>query len=298
MENIYSNLSNINLSFISIPIPQSLLTLHQTSGIKRAVVTACNSRYFRSCLTLITSLYKHSNTIIDKIYVFDLGLNDDEIGFLQRLSKVECITMDEILNYTHDIRTIFPDFLTPNQFAWKPYFIKHVFDFFKVQNVMWIDSGIVTFGSLKCVFKHIEKEGVWLTEETDWINYNWTHPQCINIMNATPTELQANQLIAGLTGFNINNEEAMEVLNEWYTYSTIKECVTGDHYISISPSNNPLLKGHRHDQSILAILRVRYNLPTVLKSPDLFEWRSLQDAIQNNSLFYCHHGNYIDIDLK
>ena len=94
---------------------------------------------------------------------------------------------------------------------------------------------------------------------------------------------------------NSNNEEAMEVLDEWCKYSCIKECVTGDHYINNPPSSNLLLKGHRHDQSILAILRVRYNLPTVLKSTDLFEWRSLQDAIQNNSLFYVHHGNYIEI---
>ena len=35
------------------------LILQWSDVKKNAVVTGCNSKYFRSCLTLITSLYKH-----------------------------------------------------------------------------------------------------------------------------------------------------------------------------------------------------------------------------------------------
>ena len=39
------------------------LMLKWDNNVKRnAVVTACNSKYFRSCLTLITSLFQHSDT--------------------------------------------------------------------------------------------------------------------------------------------------------------------------------------------------------------------------------------------
>ena len=48
------------------------LILQWSEVKKNAVLTACNSKYFRSCLTLITSLYKHSDNDIDTIYVFDL----------------------------------------------------------------------------------------------------------------------------------------------------------------------------------------------------------------------------------
>ena len=40
---------------------------------KNAVVTACNSKYFKACLTFITLLYKHSEKYIDVIYVLILG---------------------------------------------------------------------------------------------------------------------------------------------------------------------------------------------------------------------------------
>ena len=55
-------------------------SMHITRHIatQNVVVTACNSKYFRSCLTLITSLYTYSDSCIDTIYVFDLGLTIEE----------------------------------------------------------------------------------------------------------------------------------------------------------------------------------------------------------------------------
>ena len=84
---------------------------------KNAIVTACNSKYFKGCLTLITSLRKHSVKDIDVIYVFELGLTEDEQHVLLNLEKVEFIPMIEILQCTRDIRERFPEFLTPNMFA-------------------------------------------------------------------------------------------------------------------------------------------------------------------------------------
>ena len=102
---------------------------------KNAIVTACNSKYFKSCLTLITSLYKHQDKDIDTIYAFDLGLTEEEQHILLNLKKVEFIPMIEILNYTRNIRSKFAEFLTPNQFAWKLWFIRFVFEYIDIQNV-------------------------------------------------------------------------------------------------------------------------------------------------------------------
>jgi hypothetical protein len=76
--------------------------------------------------------------------------------------------MNEILDYTTQIRINFPDFLIPDQFAWKPWFIKYIFEHdYKIENVFWIDSGIVTFGSIHFIFEQIEKHGYWLTEDRE-----------------------------------------------------------------------------------------------------------------------------------
>ena len=37
-----------------------------------------------------------------------------------------------------------------------------------------------------------------------------------------------------------------------------------------------VLFGHRHDQTILSILRIRHKLPTLLKAWDFYEFRSLE----------------------
>ena len=59
----------------------------------------------------------------------------------------------------------FPGFLIPQQFSWKPYFtLNHS----SGGNVFWIDSGIVTFGSIEIVFQHIEQNGYFLMDDPDW----------------------------------------------------------------------------------------------------------------------------------
>ena len=45
------------------------------------------------------------------------------------------------------------------------------------------------------------------------------------------------------------------------------------------------------------MLRIRYDLPTLQKRWEFYEFRSLNNAKQNNSLFYNHHGSYEDIQL-
>ena len=57
----------------------------------------------------------------------------------------------------------------------------------------------------------------------------------------------------------------------------------------ISNGKQFVLYGHRHDQSIL---RIRHKLPTVLKTWELYEFRSLEHAQKNKSHFYNHHGGY------
>ena len=86
---------NIDSSFVVNFVDKCMNVLASTSN-KNAIITACNSKYFRSCLTLITSLYKHSDNDIDVIYVFDLGLTQEEQHILLNLKQVEFIPMTEI----------------------------------------------------------------------------------------------------------------------------------------------------------------------------------------------------------
>ena len=57
--------------------------------VNNLLVTASNSRYFDSLLTLISSIHKTSFDLVDKILVYDLGLSTNEIEKLHTLKNVE-----------------------------------------------------------------------------------------------------------------------------------------------------------------------------------------------------------------
>ena len=121
-------------------------------------------------------------------------------------------------------------------------------------------------------------------------------------MEVTDEEMEGTQLLAGLTGFNKN--KGLGILHEciWCHFCSMKGCVFGEHWLNepvpiMSNGKQFSVLGHGHDQSILSILRIRYKLPTVLKTWDFYEFRSLEHANQNNSIFYNHHGSYENIQL-
>ena len=66
-------------------------------------------------------------------------------------------------------------------------------------------------------------------------------------------------------------KQGLFILHQWCKYCLVKECVTGIHWLKepmpIMSNGKPyVVFGHRHDQTILSILRVRYNLLTVQKT--------------------------------
>ena len=52
---------------------------------KNILVTATNSPYYESLLTLISGVHKFSVDIVDKIFVYNLGLDESEIKNLNKL---------------------------------------------------------------------------------------------------------------------------------------------------------------------------------------------------------------------
>ena len=53
------------------------------------LVTATNSPYYSSLLTLISNVHKDSLEVVDRIFVFNLGLEENEINYLNTLKNVE-----------------------------------------------------------------------------------------------------------------------------------------------------------------------------------------------------------------
>ena len=56
--------------------------------------------------------------------------------------------------------------------------------------------------------------------------------------------------------------------------------------------------GFCHDQSLLSVLQATYRLCVVIKTPELYGWKSLENGQQNSSVFLCRLEYYEHIDLN
>ena len=75
----------------------------------------------------------------------------------------------------------------------------------------------------------------------------------------------------------------------------INECVQGEKWHDYGEYKGHPIKGHRHDQSILSILRSRFCTP-VQELSVYGEWRSYSHAKESNAVIYVHRRSYSNLD--
>ena len=239
------------------------------------LVTATNSPYYESLLTLISGVHKFSVDIVDKIFVYNLGLDESEIKNLNRLKNVE------VLEFPENSSELHPKFMEPKSYVYKIYCMYQSSKLGK--NVLWLDSGASPLKSIDVIYQKIEEDEIFLVGDIH-INRNYTHQDCRNCTLATENELDGKQLWAGLVGYK-SNGKYQHIFDESYKLSLIPGCLDGSQ------------ENHRHDQSILSILTHRYNCPR--QDIDIFgywtDWnRNLNNALEIGSVIFAHRRGHND----
>ena len=242
---------------------------------KNSIITATNSLYYDSLLTLISSIHKTSINIIDQIFVYNLGLSDLEINNLKRIKKVT------ILEFSDTDKNLHPKFMEPKSYVYKIYCMKQGSNF--SENILWIDSGAMLLKSCENIFDIIQKNGIFLVGDNHK-NKDYTHSDCIRIMCATEKEINDFQLWAGVVGYN--KTRYFNFINEAFKYAMIPGCLDGNQ------------ENHRHDQSILSILASRYEIDR--HNIDIYGYwtdinRNLNKAINIGSIIFAHRRGHSDI---
>ena len=238
-----------------------------------SIVTATNSLYYDSLLTLISSIHKTSMQVVDKILVYNLGLSDNEIAKLSSIKNTEVIHFSE-----NDIKS-HPKFLEPKSYVYKIHCMRDSHKY--SNNVLWIDSGAMFLQSCDSIFSTINQEHIFLVGDIHK-NYNHTHSNCRNIIEATESELNDTQLWAGLVGYKTNGKYQF-FIDQAYKYAMIPGCLDGNQ------------ENHRHDQTILSILASRYNIKK--HDIDIYGYwtdsnRTMQKAIDSGSIVFAHRRGY------
>lgn len=241
------------------------------------VITAANSPYFESLLTLISSLHKHSFDVVDSTIVYNLGLDSDEIKILNGLERVV------VREFPQEVHTYFKGYLEPKSHAYKLFCVKEAG--LLQGNILWLDAGVMALQNVKEIFDIISHEDIFLVGD-EHLNGNYTSPTCIKILNASESELQDVQLSSGILGYKTNGKY-QSLINEAFEYSKIPNCVPGD-------ENN-----HRHDQSVYSILASRYGC----KKYDIDRYgywtsisRNLQTAIEKDAVIFVHRRGHREVN--
>jgi hypothetical protein len=239
------------------------------------LVTATNSPYYESLLTLISGVHKFSVDIVDKIFVYNLGLDESEIKNLNRLKNVK------VLEFPENSSELHPKFMEPKSYVYKIYCMYQSSKLGK--NVLWLDSGASPLKSIDVIYQKIEEDEIFLVGDIH-INRNYTHQDCRNCTLATEDELDGKQLWAGLVGYK-SNGKYQHIFDESYKLSLIPGCLDGNQ------------ENHRHDQSILSILTHRHNCPR--QDIDIFgywtDWnRNLNLALELGSVIFAHRRGHND----
>lgn len=179
------------------------------------------------------------------------------------------------LAFYEERKKLFDDNRGFGYWSWKSYFIKYFLDKADNESVfLYADAGNEVLGDLTSLYDICYKDtrGVVLFENTEAGPYNgvlknihWTKSDCFNLMNLKTDEcIYGDQVNAAFILFRKTDFSTM-FFNEFFEYCKNYNIISDAP--NITENFNKNLVDHRHDQSILSLLSIKYKT-TILSSPN------------------------------
>lgn len=187
----------------------------------------------------------------------------------------------------------FPDFWNPRHFGWKIWIYNQIVREFSDRLLVYSDAGAQWLKTYPEMFEKAWKTGIcFVLDQEQNKNRFWCSEEMIAEMKVTEEELEAPQILGGIMAIRGGHEGAMEFFDRCLQYAYNPLNLRGRKLIRVLPGGQPV--GHRHDQSIMSVERVRSGMAFGHVTEDKATcMESLRRTLQNNIPIYLHRGNYL-----
>ena len=183
--------------------------------------------------------------------------------------------------------TDFPDLFDAQHYAWKLYIYQDLANNYDGM-VFYMDAGAFMCRWPSDYLRLAQENDVCVLEDEQQFNEQWCHETCVKTMKISAEELKQHQIVGGIMAFRAGVQKSKDFFNEAWKFGQQRSVIVGEKWVGIK-NGKPC--GHRHDQSILSVLSLRYNLA---KYPlhTLYCDVSLRRTFITNKYIYVHRGYF------
>lgn len=158
---------------------------------------------------------------------------------------------------------------------WKPLIILDALSKLNDGDIVgYVDSGNVIINNLSYIFDKCVEQEIVLFDNRDGssngephINNIWTKRDCFVLMKCDEPKYHTGIQVDAAYQFFRKTSKVMDFLKEYNEYCSNENIISD--LPNITQSNFDTFKDHRHDQSILSLMAIKYDIPLL---PEPSEW--------------------------
>lgn len=171
---------------------------------------------------------------------------------------------------------------------WKPYIILSIMNHLKDgDKLFYMDSSNIILQHLGNLLS--SSEDIILFENKDsnpydqvWINRDWTKRDCFILMDCDESKYWDGKQANASYQLYTKTERTLTFLNEMYNYAKNKNILTD--IPNIYGDNLSGFRDHRHDQSILSLMAIKYDIKL---RPDPSRYQIVEDVKYEQLFDHC-----------
>ncbi|KIX85617.1 hypothetical protein KG892_01615 [Vermiphilus pyriformis] len=131
------------------------------------ICTGADAPFFKELINFIGSVFKHNKNNLGDLWVYDLGLNQEQIQWLNNVEHVQVRKIEPINPYiTFPIQTTLSGKRVPGAYSFKAAALKDMSDYH--DHFFWIDAGTTFLGSLNPLYELALEQGYFFHNGSDW----------------------------------------------------------------------------------------------------------------------------------